>query len=393
MYIHIPFCTRRCGYCDFVTVAGQDKLIPAYLARLGNEIDHYARQIQEMGNHNVHTVFLGGGTPSRVDPGQIAQLLSRIKSGFPVEPDCEITIEANPGDLTSEYLSILADSGVNRLSIGVQSAQPGDLKVLDRSHGFEDVKAAVLTAQHSGFENISLDLIYGIPHQTMAGWEDTLRRMVSLETMHLSLYALTVEAGTPLETKISRGLVPMPDDDQSADMYELASSILVEHGFVQYEISNWARRDQSGRLLQSEHNRQYWLNDPYLGIGVGAHGYIKHVRYANTKKINAYIHQSGQQSNVDQFFFPACEDLEVIDGERQKQETMMMGLRLVREGVSSERFKQRFGEEMEDVFESEIGHWTRLGLLEWVFEGGKRLKLTEKGYLLSNQVFRDFVTL
>ena len=273
LYIHIPFCTTKCTYCAFNTYIQMEDLIPAFLEALAREIAGVGAGANKA---RAHTIFFGGGTPSLLLPDQIADVVQAAGAAFDVDADAEVTIEANPNDLTLAYLKMLRAAGVNRLSIGMQSANPAELRLFDRRHDVAAVAESVEAARKAGFDNLSLDLIYGVPDQTLATWRTSLDFALNLQPEHLSLYALSLEAGTPLRAGVETGHVPAPDDDLAADMYELASEMLGAAGYEQYEISNWARPG-----FQSRHNLQYWLNEPYLGFGPGAHGFAGGVRYSN----------------------------------------------------------------------------------------------------------------
>jgi oxygen-independent coproporphyrinogen-3 oxidase len=388
LYLHIPFCQRRCGYCDFNTYAGLDDLIPPYVDALAAEIFFYGEKNRIGKNLPVHTVYFGGGTPSLLSEGQLGRLLGDLDEAFQLEEDCEITIEANPGTVDLEYFQKIREYGVNRISLGVQSAISGELAVLDRLHGYEEAEQAVEQAREAGFENTSLDLINGIPGQTLNSWQESLDAALSLSPQHLSLYSLTVERGTPLEGMIQSGLVQAPNDDLAADMYELACKKLDQLGYRHYEISNWGLV-LGGEVMVSRHNRQYWRNHPYIGLGAGAHGFLGGIRYQNVRGIPTYI--NGMKKVPEDGFPGVAEDIEKIDHQREMNETLMMGLRLLEEGVSTDGFSARFGENLEDVYGVKIGNLIGLGLLEWI-EGEKRsIRLTSRGYLLGNRVFGEFV--
>ena len=235
LYLHIPFCRLRCAYCDFNTYAGLDDLIAPYVAALVQEV----RMVGEAaGRPPAHTVFLGGGTPSLLSLDQVAALLAAVQAAFALAPACEITLEANPGTVGRAYLDGLRALGVNRLSFGVQSSHPHELRLLDRLHLFGDAVQALSWARAAGFDNVNLDLIFGLPHQTLAQWQATLLRVIGLGPEHISAYALSLEHGTPMRAWVHRGLLPMPDPDLAADMYAWASETLAGHGYVQYENSN-----------------------------------------------------------------------------------------------------------------------------------------------------------
>jgi oxygen-independent coproporphyrinogen-3 oxidase len=395
IYLHIPFCTHRCAYCDFNTYAGQEDLIPAYVAALRNEIREVADSAPE--KVKVQTIFFGGGTPSLLSSAQLGTILKTIRQHFEVHSEAEISLEANPGTLNANALRELHALGFNRISLWVQSAHPEELRQLERIHDYFDVVRAVEWARQAGFENLNLDLIFGLPEQTLERWQQTVQLVLSLHPDHLSLYALTLEHGTPFGRWAQRGLLPLPDPDAAADMYEWAEQALEPKGYAHYEISNWARPGRECR-----HNLQYWRNLPYLGFGAGAHGFAGGVRYSNVLRIRTYI---------DRLNFSAVRSVFPVSastGHRQSitpkvemQDTMITGLRLTEEGVSSSAFRSRFGHSLEAVFGAEIEELVELGLLERIDE--KRLaagsvpspdyhlRLTDRGHLLGNQVFMRFV--
>jgi oxygen-independent coproporphyrinogen-3 oxidase len=320
-------------------------------------------------------------------------VIKTIDRAFSVQPGAEITLEANPGTVSLEYLSDLRSLGVNRLSLGMQSAQPGELRLLERQHDLADLIQAAGWARQAGFMNLNLDLIYGIPYQTTAHWERSLRMALSLEPEHLSLYALTLENGTPLEQWISRGLVVMPDEDLSADQYEIASAMLETAGFVQYEISNWAKQDAAGKNWSCQHNLQYWRLLPYLGFGAGAHGFARGVRTANVLLPRAYIQRLWIADDLLERSFPATPaavDILPIDRQREMGEYMMMGLRLVEEGISEADFRERFGATLESEYSPAINQLLKRGLLERDQEQS-RIRLTRRARLVANQVFCEFI--
>ncbi|MEJ5202145.1 MAG: radical SAM family heme chaperone HemW [Anaerolineales bacterium] len=389
VYIHIPFCRHRCGYCDFNTYAGKEDLIPPYVSALCREIELVSRSVGQ--RLPVHTIFFGGGTPSLLPIYGIQQILFTLHDCFDIQPNPEITLEANPGTVSPTYLAELHELGISRLSLGMQSAHETELNLLERQHNLEDVEHAVDWARRAGFKNLNLDLIYGLPHQTLDSWLHTLKIALTLAPEHLSLYSLTIEHGTPLHRKVQNGTLPAPDDDLSADMYETAIEQLETAGFAHYEISNFAIRDQNGHIMACEHNLQYWRNLPYLGFGAGAHGFAGNYRLSNVLRIPSYI-QHVQNGKVLAFpFSPATTSHTRIDQNTEMQETMMVGLRLTREGVSKRIFLKRFEKPLEIVFRNEIKTMTQNGLLEWAGEGGDTLRLTRRGLLLGNQVFMQFI--
>ncbi len=382
LYIHIPFCRSRCSYCDFNTYAGQEGLIGRYVEALKEELRRVAGAAPRA--LPVHTVYFGGGTPSLLAAKQVAEVLETVARRFSLAAGAEISLEANPGTVSPRWLREIRAAGVNRLSLGMQSAHPADLRLLERDHDFFAVVEAVKAARSAGFRNLNLDLIFGIPHQTMERWQQTLNLALGLEPEHLSLYALTLEHGTPLAHWVGRGLLPAPDADLAADMYEWADARLASAGFRQYEISNWAKEGFACR-----HNLQYWRSEPYLGFGAGAHGYAEHIRAVNVLTPAAYIRRMERADREYEFpRSPANVQARRLSPREEMEEFMMMGLRLTEEGVSAEKFAARFGVSLENAFGEPIARLVGLGLLERV---GDRLRLTRRARLLGNVVFREFV--
>ncbi len=385
VYLHIPFCRHRCAYCDFNTYAGQDEKIPVYIDALCSEINQVAGKAPEKAA--VHTVFFGGGTPSLLACDQIAAVLATLREQFYLQPDAEITLEANPGTTSKEYLAGLREVGVNRLSMGMQSAQPEELRLIQREHTFEDVIHSVEWARQAGFDNVSLDLLFAIPGQTMETWRQSLELALGLKTEHLSLYSLTIEEGTPFYQWMERGLFRATDEDLAADMMEFAAARLEEAGFTQYEISNWARRSPDFRY-ECRHNLQYWRNLPYFGFGAGAHGCVGGLRLANARGIAEYVRHVQKGKEQPYPYGPATVESTALTEMVIMQETMMVGLRLTHEGVSGGAFLRRFGRDLTEVFGREIAKLVSQGLLEW---NDDRLRLTGRGRFLGNRVFLEFV--
>jgi oxygen-independent coproporphyrinogen-3 oxidase len=384
LYLHIPFCVHRCAYCDFNTYAGKEALIPAYVEALCNEIRCVASSAPQ--RMTAHTIFFGGGTPSLLSADQFESILKAARDSFDLTPDAEISLEANPGTVSVDSLRDLHDLGFNRISLGVQSIHPDELRQLERIHDYLDVIDGVTWARRAGFDNLNLDLIFGLPEQTLVHWQATLKLILALHPEHLSLYALTVEHGTPFGRWVQRGLISMPDPDAAADMYEWAGEALEAAGFEQYEISNWAKPDR-----RCHHNLTYWRNHPYLGFGAGAHGSSGGLRVANLLRIKTYIEHLRPDHLLSNYVFPlspATTSQIRISKHVEMQETMMTGLRLTCEGISSEIFSDRFGLQLREVFGREIDELIGLSLLEWV---GPVLRLTKRGRLLGNQVFMRFV--
>ncbi|MCX8066276.1 MAG: radical SAM family heme chaperone HemW [Anaerolineae bacterium] len=369
LYLHIPFCRTRCSYCGFNTYAGLEHRISDYVEAL-------CREIQDAPFARARTVYFGGGTPSLLSLEGLTRLLVCLRGHFLFPEDVEITLEANPGTVGWAYLQGLRDLGVNRLSLGVQSVHPEELRLLGRLHTWADAVGAFQMAREARFENLNVDLIYGIPGQTMARWQRSVESVLQLEPDHLSLYALTLEEGTPLASQVARGLLPSPDDDLAAEMYEWARERLREAGYIHYELSNWARSES--RMCR--HNLTYWHNEPYLGFGAGAASWWSGRRWTNVRHPEEYIHRIERG-------FSVADEVEEISQELEMAETMMMGLRLIR-GVSDERFRARFGVGLEEAFGDQLRRFVRAGLLEW---DGRVARLTPRGHLLGNQVFQAFL--
>ncbi len=402
IYFHLPFCHFKCSYCDLNAYAGLNHLIPAYTAALVKETRLIGRQV----DNQVHTVYFGGGTPSLMPLESLAEIFTTLRDSFEVTDACEISLEANPDTVSAAYLAGLRTLGVNRLSIGAQSAQANELTLFQRTHTFEDVAGAMQLARRAGFDNISLDLIYGVPGQTMASWQDTLKRAIKLDPDHFSIYALSLDFGTPLRAWVQRGLLPEPDSDLAADMYEWADEELAQAGFEQYEISSWARvsgqwsviSDRNQELptahcppiteFRCRHNLQYWHNLPYLGLGAGAHGCFGGYRYSDVASPTAYIRRMEQEGPKPFPFSPALAESIPVEAKTEMDETMLTGLRLTDEGVKEDAFQKRFGMGLRETYQKELGELKARRLIEWD-EAGARL--TKSGRLVANWVFEKFV--
>ncbi|MBC8098328.1 MAG: radical SAM family heme chaperone HemW [Armatimonadetes bacterium] len=385
LYLHIPFCTTKCTYCAFNTYIKLEALVPAFVDALMTELHLLADSTPT--RLPVHTVFFGGGTPTLLTPDQLGCILDVVRARFDLAATAEITTEANPNDLDEAYLRALRAVGFNRISLGMQTTNPDELRLYARRHDYDTVLRVVPQARHAGFDNLNLDLMYGAPRQTLATWETTLNATIALRPEHISLYALGLEDGTPLKDWVEQGSVPTPDDDLAADMYELATALLGAAGYTQYEISNWAL---PGRECQ--HNLQYWRNLPYAGVGPGAHGYAGGVRYATLLAPARYIHAVQTAALQDtRYTFPhtpATVDAVTVDREAEIAETLMMGLRLTHEGIVRATFAARFGVDFVDLHEATLRKYEGYGLLTI---DDTRVCLTERGRLLSNMIFRELV--
>ena len=390
LYIHIPFCETKCPYCDFNTYAGIEGMIPDYVKSLVGEITLWG---QRLGRPSVSTIFFGGGTPSYIPAKDMAKILKACHSSFHVTHDAEITLEANPGDLTREKAVSYLEEGINRISIGVQSLGDALLRLLGRRHTAEEAVRAYHLAREAGFSNVNLDFMYGMPYQDLETWRQTLEQSLALEPDHLSLYCLTLEEGTPMHRLVRNGQLPEPDPDLAADMYQMAEERLEMAGYRHYEISNWARPG-----FESRHNLTYWRNGSYLGVGPGAHSFLDGFRFYNLKSPREYIQRLKGHANskvlgertIDEETlrsFPTVQDVEEIDTRLEMAETMMMGLRLD-EGITLEAFAERFERDLLEIYQGPVEELTSLGLL--ALEDGA-LILTPRGRLLGNEVFSRFL--
>ncbi|HRJ75330.1 MAG TPA: radical SAM family heme chaperone HemW, partial [Anaerolineales bacterium] len=371
IYIHIPFCKHRCAYCDFNTYANQEDSIPAYVNALIKEIEFVGEQTNKTfsTSQTIKTIFFGGGTPSLLSSGQFDSILSALFSSFNISPNAEITIEANPGTISSEKLDSIRKAGINRISFGVQSANAEELRMLEREHNFFDVIEAVSSARKAGFDNLNLDLIYGLPEQTLSTWQTTLKRILDLHPEHISAYALTLEHGTPFGKWAEKGLLPLPNPDLAADMYEWTCEYLAETGYTQYEISNWAlKKEERGKKKEyyCQHNLQYWKSLPYFGLGAGAHGYINGIRYSNVLRIKTYIERlsDSQFPNFEYPLSPATVNHKQQNMQENMSDYMLNNLRLVEVGVAESDFHLRFGSGLLDVYQKEIDELIKKNLLE-----------------------------
>lgn len=368
LYVHVPFCARKCAYCDFPSCAGRMSLRAPYVERLCRELRERAAALQ---HPVIDTVFIGGGTPSLLMPEQIAQILSTIRSSFRLAEGCEISCEANPGMLSDAFLQALRAGGVNRLSLGAQSADPALLRTLQRQHGWAEVHDAVARARRQGFDNINLDLMLGIPGQDLATWQQTLEQALALSPQHLSCYGLILEEGTPLAADIAAGRLQLPPEDEEAAMYAHTVARLAEAGFKHYELSNFALPGR--RCL---HNLHCWQRQDYLGFGSAAHGLERgRVRRQNPEGIEAYIAGEAPQ-------------LQLISAEESRFESLMLGLRLI-EGLDLRAFQDMHGQRFEEAFLRQAQPSLAAGLSH--YEPGRVFRLTPEGLGLMNSVLLDFL--
>ena len=365
IYIHIPFCASKCSYCDFYSIAGRDYLMPEYHEAL---IAHLEESSESIRNYEVDTIYFGGGTPSFYGSDRIAELLDVLKMNGNVRRDAEITVECNPDSASYNALKLLHDEGVNRISLGLQTTDNDLLRMIGRRHTFEQAKRAIGNARDVGFDNISVDLIYGLPTQTRQDWARTLAKTVALHVEHISVYGLKLEPGTPMYRDY-RNSPTLPDDDEQADMYSYAAQMLERYGYHQYEISNFCA---PGFL--SRHNLKYWELDDYMGFGPGAHSCIGHLRYSYVRDLKAYItgvHRG--TSLVDEY-----NDLDAIE---RASEYLMLGMRTAR-GISERDYRRLCQSDWKPI-ERTLKIFAEKG---WVVPNGERWHFTVPGYLLSNQL-------
>ena len=374
VYIHIPFCHQICNYCDFNKVYFKNQPVYEYIEAIGKEIEMTVSKSPEQ-FQNIETIYLGGGTPTALSAEQITRLLERINELLPTKGLVEFSSEANPDELTKEKLQALKAGGVNRLSMGVQSFDEQLLKKIGRTHSNEHVYQTIQLAKEVGFENISIDLMYGLPGQTMEQWEDTLNKALALNLSHYSAYSLIVEPKTIFYIQYAKGKLSLPTEDAEADMYELLMNKMAENGKLQYEISNFAINGQI-----STHNKIYWDNDEYAGFGAGAHGYMKGHRYSNIGPIKKYI------ESIHRHELPILNQHEVSH-EEKCEEQMFLGLRK-NEGVAFDQFEEKLGCSMKDLFGKTIQKLVDEGLL---VEDEKGVRLSKKGRFVGNTVFQQFL--
>lgn len=390
IYVHIPFCVQKCLYCDFLSGPASKEKIDRYIEALCKEISWYHSIFRK---HTIRSVFLGGGTPSILDAGQIEKLMSTIAEqaelNIKAEMQPEITMEANPGTLTKEKLETCWKSGINRLSIGLQSADNEELKRLGRIHTYEEFLHSYFLARETGFQNINIDLMSGLPGQSMETFLETLLKVLELKPEHISAYSLIVEEGTPFY-KIygeGKGEDMLPDDELDRAMYHKTRALLYENGYEQYEISNYAKPG-----LESRHNISYWKSIPYLGLGLGASSLYEHKRFHNKSSMEDYLTFVEQTDSVKimtetEFAMPGAYIEESLTVNAEMDEFMILGLRMI-QGVSYTEFKQRFGKTIKEIYPKQLKRFLEEKLL---IESEDRLMLTDRGIDVSNQVFMEFL--
>lgn len=371
LYIHIPFCAQKCLYCDFPSFARKDHLRKAYIEALNKEIISLR---EKHNNLEINTIFIGGGTPSVLEADELECLLKEVAK-LNMAKDIEYSMECNPGNLTEEKLEVMKKYGVNRISMGLQAKQDNLLKGLGRIHNYKTFKENFLLAKKVGFNNINVDLMFGLPNQRLNEWEETLREIISLEPAHISAYSLIIEEGTAFYNLYENDKLKLPTEEEERKMYHLAKKILEENGFNQYEISNYAKEGKECR-----HNLAYWNMDNWIGVGSAAASYINGKRIKNISSVEKYINSINEKREAVE---------EIINNSKNDnmEEFMFMGLRMI-EGINLKTFKKRFGKDVFDIYDEVIKNNIKKGLL---VVDSEKLYLSEKGIELSNYVMSDFI--
>lgn len=372
LYIHVPFCVQKCLYCDFLSTSAQEETKQQYVDSLIEEIEYWRGRI--CGSYQLQTIFIGGGTPTCLSPVQLQQIGNAIH-GMESDKTIEFTIEANPGTITEEHLDAMQQIGINRVSLGLQSAQNLELKLLGRIHTYEDFEKTFQKLRQRGFGNINVDLMADIPAQTISSYHDTLRRMIALEPEHISSYSLIVEEGTPFYQMQKRGELQIPDEDTDRQMYELTRTVLKEHGYQRYEISNYAKPERECR-----HNLAYWRMQEYLGIGLGASSYFMGNRFSNTSDLQAYLSEKPDRH---------CAETHVLSRKEEMEEFVFLGLRTMK-GICKFEYKKRFGLSLDEVYPELLPELLQNGLLA-ESDNRDRIYLTNHGIDVSNYVLAEFL--
>lgn len=376
LYIHLPFCVKKCRYCDFLSFQDAYRQCgDEYFTALKEELKYYAAQYGNKSGHSLKSIFIGGGTPGIVNKEEIPALLDTVKAFYQVDCNCEITIETNPGVTGTDKLRVFRESGINRLSLGVQSLDDGVLKSMGRIHNSEDAVKAYEAGRKAGFENINMDLILGYPGQSVSMFRDTLTKVLALGPEHISAYSLIVEEGTALYDDIQHGRTPYPDDEEDRKMYELACEMLDKNGYGRYEISNFAK---PGR--ESIHNLGYWTGVSYLGVGLGAASFLNGVRYKNIIDLSSYL--TVKPDNMRD-----KSETEILSVQELMDEYMMLGFRL-KNGPDPEAFREKFGKSYHQIYSEKLKKILKAGLIE---PSGEGYRLSAKGLDMGNMVFGEFV--
>ena len=372
LYLHIPFCIQKCGYCDFLSAPAGREEREAYVQALEKEIRSYG---DFAGGYRVSTVFVGGGTPSCLEASQTERIFEAVKDTFEIERMPEITMEMNPGTVTKEKLQAYKNCGINRLSIGLQSVRDSNLRLLGRIHTYEEFLESFRLAREAGFQNINVDLISSLPGQTEEFWREELKTIAELSPEHISVYQLILEEGTTFYEKYAAHPELLPDEETSRAIYQATEEVLGQYGFHQYEISNYAKEGRECR-----HNLKYWERDDYLGLGLGAASMVRNIRMNNTGDMKTYLEKCGEPKTMRT-------DVQFLEEPRQIEEFMFLGLRKTR-GISKKEFRRVFGRDIELVYEKALKKLFSSGML---LEKKDRLYLSKEGVLLSNTVLSEFL--
>ena len=377
LYVHIPFCAKKCNYCDFRSGVADDLTQKSYVDQLCEEIRSQGKMYCD--DFYITTIFIGGGTPSILKGTWVGNIMSAIYESLSVNALAEVTIECNPGTVNVDKLRIYRQNGINRVSFGLQSADNEELRLLGRVHTFEDFLDSYQMAREVGFTNINVDLMSALPGQSVESWKETLRKVVRLKPEHISSYSLIIEEGTPFFTAYGNreGQKNLPSEEEEREMYYFTNQYLRAHGFERYEISNYAKRG-----FECKHNVGYWTGVPYLGLGLGASSYVYNRRFHTEENFDAYM-----KILMNRDITPLYQDIQELGTRQRMEEFMFLGLRLTR-GVSAAEFMERFGSNMFKVFDMPIRKNVIAKLLE---VQDSRLYLTEKGLDLSNRVMSDFL--
>lgn len=374
VYIHIPFCHQICNYCDFNKVFFKNQPVDEYIECLGKEMKlAVAKQPQAF--EKIETIFLGGGTPTSLSPEQLDRLLTLIAENISLEHIVEYSTEANPDELTVAKMHVLKKHGVNRLSLGVQSFDQELLRKLGRTHENEHVFETIRHAKEIGFTNISIDLMYGLPGQTIEQWQDTLNQAFALELQHYSAYSLIVEPKTIFYNLMNKGRLPLPGEDSEATMYDMLMTQMEEHGFNQYEISNFGQPE-----FESKHNLIYWNNEEYAGFGAGASGYLEGVRYTNHGPLKKYMEA------IDGGELP-IHNQTIVSTKEKLEEELFLGLRETA-GINKEHFYNKYGKTVEEIFEKQL---KKLVEQQLIIEDEQSIRLSRQGRFVGNEVFQEFL--
>lgn len=382
LYIHIPFCVQKCKYCDFLSMTAGEETKERYVEALMGEISYWGRRLEKK-EVVLETVYFGGGTPSVIGAGNLTRILDRVRKCFPVMEGCEITVEVNPATIDGEGLTELRKKGVNRLSIGLQSARNGELKLLGRAHSYEDFQRVFEGARQAGVWNINVDLISALPGQSVEDYRESLQKVIGLKPEHISAYSLILEEGTPFYDSYVNHPELLPDEETDREMYHLTKEMLNAAGYERYEISNYALRG-----FESKHNSGYWKRVPYLGTGLGASSFVDGKRWKNGTNLKEYLQNWGKgiQNTVHKTRF---EEFYSLSLQEEMAEYLYLGLRMNR-GVSIKGFEKCFGKRLFDIYGSQIAGFKKEGLLV-VNEEEDRICLTDFGMDVSNYVFEKFL--